>query len=128
MRRIGLVLRSLGSIVVGYLLLALPNMLFVTLWFIQPIAEWPVLAILALSVPYTLLCALAAGYVAAWIAARRERLHALVLAGIMGVVIIVSLVIDMAVEPVWYRVVYLVVMVPATVLGGHLRAHRAGMA
>ncbi len=128
MPRIGLFLRSLGSITVGYLLLALTNMLFVILWFVQPIAPWPVLAIVALSVPYTLLCALAAGYVAAWIAARRERIHAFVLAGMMGVVIIVSLVIGVAVEPAWYKGIYLVVMVPATVLGGHLRVRQTGAA
>ena len=128
MPRIGLFLRSLGSIAVGYLLLALTNMLFVILWFVQPIAQWSVLAIVALSVPYTLLCALAAGYVAGWIAARRERIHVFVLAGMMGVVIIVSLVIGVAVEPVWYKGIYLVVMVPATVLGGHLRVRQAGTA
>lgn len=125
MRPIGLLFRSVASIVVGYLLLALTNMLFVTLWFVQPIAEWPLPVILALSVPYTFLSALAAGYGAARIAARRERTHALVLAGSMGLVIIASLILDVAVEPAWYKGIYLAVMVPSTVFGGHLRARKA---
>ena len=121
MHRLTRWLRSLGSLVAGYLLLVLTNMLFVIAWFVQPIAAWPPLAIAAVCVPYTLLCALGAGYATAWVAGRRERFHVGVLVALVGVVTVISLVLDVAAEPTWYKLLYFAGMAPATLLGGHLR-------
>ena len=120
MRRLITVLRSIGSIVAGYACLAISNMLFVILWFVNPVAEIGMIWILVLSVPYTLLSSVGSGFVSAWIAERRYTRHAMVVAALMGLVIITSIVMDVAAEPNIYKWLYLFIMIPATVWGGVL--------
>jgi len=51
------------------------------------------------------------------------KLNAL-FSGLMAVVTIISMIIAIAIEPLWYKITYLVVMVPATILGGSIRSRR----
>lgn len=79
-------------------------------------------AMLAFGVFYTLLAAVAGGFVTAWIARRGEVLHALVL-GTLGAV---STLLIILAAPAAQRSVGLFIsamlVIPATVLGGWLRA------
>lgn len=121
-------LRSLGSILLGYIVLAVTNMAFVILWFVRPMVDWPPISIALLSIPYTVVCGFAAGYLAAWVAGRHKRMHAIVLASLMGAVIVYSIVIDVAAEPTWYKWIYLCMMIPATLWGGYVRSQRTANA
>ena len=99
-------------------------MAFVTLRFVQPIFTWEPLATITINVPYTFICSLLGGYLTAWIARRSEITHAAILAGIMGTVTVISIIIAIAVEPLWYKIAYLVVMIPSTIFGGYINNRR----
>ena len=124
MRRFTVVLRSVGSVLSGYVFLALANMLFVMLWFVNPVAELSLTWILMLAIPYTLFTAGLGGFVTALIAVNKRKWYAAVVAALMGIVIVMSLIIDVAVEPAIYRWLYLFLMIPATVYGGILFEQR----
>ncbi len=42
----------------------------------------------------------------------------------MAAVTIISMIIAIAIEPLWYKITYLVVMAPATIFGGYIRSRR----
>jgi hypothetical protein len=111
--------RSIASFVVGYVLLAAANMAFVMFWFVRPLADWSRVPILALAIPYTAVTAGIVGYVVGRIAGRSEMVHAVAVALVMGAVIAVSLVIDVAAEPAWYKWAYLATMIPGMLFGGN---------
>ena len=112
---------STVAIVIGYVILAGMNMAFVIYWFINGNGSSNVLATGIAAVLFTSVCALFGGYITALIARRTEVRHTVILAVIMGTVIIFSLIANVAVEPQWYKVIYLLTMVPATIAGGRLR-------
>jgi len=118
------ILRSIIAIIIGYLVLAFTNMAFVTLIFVQPILTLGPIATIASGVPYTFVCSFMGGYLVARIARRSEIKHGAILAGIMTLVTIISMIIAIAIEPLWYKISYLVVMAPAAVLGGYVRNRR----
>ena len=122
MRRILPSLRSLASAVTGYTLLAFANMGFVMVFFVPPIPDWPTLGVLCAAIAYTIPSCLFVGYLVGLIAGRRELIHAAIVAGAMAIVIAISLIIDVAVEPAWYKVTYLATMTPATLWGGRRRS------
>ncbi|MGH1362187.1 MAG: hypothetical protein ACRBF0_01440 [Calditrichia bacterium] len=115
------ILRSIASILVGYFILAVSNMTFVVMNYVQPVFNWdPAIKIIA-SIPFNLLFSLLGGYVATRIAGHSETKHAVVLATIMALVTTISIIIAVSVEPTSYKMVYLLTMVPATIWGGILR-------
>lgn len=117
-------LRSAAAVTAGYLLLAMTNMLFVIAWFVEPMAAWHPAAIGTLAAVYTLLCAVGTGYLVALIAGRRPGLHASIVVALMAAIIVLSIVLDVAAEPQWYKVLYLIVMVGGTLVGGRLGGRR----
>ena len=124
MRRFTVILRSVGSVISGYMFLALANMLFVMLWFVNPVLDLSLTWILILAIPYTLVTACLGGFVTALIAVSKHKWYAAVVAVLMGIVIVISLIIDVAIEPAIYRWLYLFLMIPATVYGGILFEQR----
>lgn len=116
--------RSVVAIIIGYLVLAFTNMAFVTLRFIQPILNVGMIPTILLSVLYTFVFSLIGGYIVALVARGSEIKHTAILASIMALVTIISMIIAIAIEPLWYKITYLVVMAPATILGGYVRHRR----
>ena len=119
------VIRSIGSVSAGYLILALTNMAYVVMWYVNPVADWSPTIIIAASVPFTFVCSLIGGYACGWVAGRSEMLHAVVLAGIMTAITIANIVLAVAVEPTEYKIVYLVTMVAGTLFGASRSARKA---
>ena len=79
-------------------------------------------AMMAFGVLYTLLAATAGGFIAAWIARRGEILHALVLGTLGAVATLLIIVAAPAAQRTIGMFVSAMLVIPATVLGGWLRA------
>jgi hypothetical protein len=118
------ILRSGASIIVGYAILAMTNMAFVMIWYVRPIAMLDPLLILSFSIVYNFVCSVGAGFVVAMIAGRLHIMHATIAASMMAIVTIISMVIDIAVEPLSYKIAYFAVMLAGTILGGYSYAKR----
>lgn len=78
--------------------------------------------VVAAGVAYTLLSAIAGGFVAALIARRREVMHALVLGTLGAVATLLIIVAAPATQRTVGMFVSAMLVIPATVLGGWLRA------
>lgn len=117
------VLRSLASFAAGYTILAITNMAFVLAIFAGGSGD-PSATIVIIGIPYTIACTFLAGWVTAVIAPSRKLIHSAVVGLAMGAVIAGSIVADVSIEPSWYKVGYLVIQVPATLVGGFLAARR----
>jgi hypothetical protein len=65
--------------------------------------------------------AMAGGFVAATIATRQPTLHALAVAGIIGVTAVAALVVEWGAGSVWSPLSTIVLMAPAAAIGGYLR-------
>ena len=74
---------------------------------------------------YALAYSVLGGYVTAWIAGRKEILHALALGVIQLAMGIVATISHSDAAPIWYHALFLVLLIPANVLGGYLRANRS---
>lgn len=78
--------------------------------------------VLATKLAYNALAGLAGGYVAAWVAGRAGRWHALVLALIQAATLLWALLSPLGSSaPGWLWVALILTMTPATVAGGALR-------
>lgn len=115
------IFRSIAAIILGYIILSFSNMAFVIAFFIQKWFETGIL-IAVLTVLYTALTSAIGGYLLAMIAGRKQQLHGIIVACMVGAVIVFSMIIDVAVEPLWYKIIYLIVMVPATIVGTRLKS------
>jgi len=73
---------------------------------------------------YSLLFSVLGGYVTALIARRREVLHAFILGLLQLAMGIVATVKFFDTAPLWFHLLFLVLLVPANVLGGQLRARQ----
>jgi peptidoglycan/LPS O-acetylase OafA/YrhL len=122
-------LRSTLAIIGGYLamvavvgLCTYGLMLLTPSWF--PGAAPPAGPFLAVNIAYSVIAALAGGYVAAWIAPQRPVKHAVMLAVFALVMSIVSAVLQGDRQPRWYQVLLAVCMPMVIVLGGWVRGHQ----
>ena len=112
------IVRSVLGVILGYLVGAAAGM-GVVAWLFGSEAEptvGPVVAGLAVLLAVLVL----AGFLAGTVAGRRRLLHAGIVAGLTALVIVASLAKGPAVEPVWYRVLLLVLGSGAILLGGRL--------
>ncbi len=116
--------RSVLSVIVGYLVMAIAIMALFAIWFrgkeTPPSEEF-----MLFSLGYGFVFAVVGGYVTAMIAGRSELKHALALALLSVLMGIVSMVASAGREPRWYQIANMVVMVSAVVLGGYLRVRKA---
>lgn len=87
----------------------------------EPVESLPLLLVLA---AYSLGYAVVAGYVTGWLAGRRAVRHALVLGGVQLALAGTATYFQVNAAPMWYHVLVLSLVVPASVLGGWLRARR----
>lgn len=79
---------------------------------------------LLLMLTYTLGFSVLGSYVTAWIAGRREVLHAFALGLLQMAMGIVATINFWETAPAWVHLVFLALLIPANLLGGYLRAQR----
>jgi len=113
--------RSGLSVIAGFTLLSITGMSYAIVFYVGPLRSIGLTAIFLISIPYNLLCAVGVGYLVALIAGRRIMFHAYVVASLLVAISIVSMVLDIALEPLSYKIVYMILMAAGTILGGYLR-------
>lgn len=114
------IIRSIFAVLAGYLVFALGSSAFVYAWFIQRRSAAEVISIL-LSVVCLAAIGLVGGFVTSLIAGRRALLHCGIVAALVVLVTIGNLLMGVAAEPVWYKALVFVVLVPALLLRAYLK-------
>lgn len=69
----------------------------------------------------SMLVSLGAGYITALVATEQAKRFVFILAGVLLIVGVMVQISSWALMPVWYHLVFLVMLVPCTVLGGRLQ-------
>ncbi|MCI0390861.1 MAG: hypothetical protein MOB07_19115 [Acidobacteria bacterium] len=114
------IIRSIASVLAGYLVFALGSSTFVYVWFIQRRSAADTVSIL-LSVICLAAIGFACGFVTSLLAGRRALLHCGIVAALVALVTIGNLLMGVAAEPVWYKALVFVVLVPALLLRAYLK-------
>ena len=117
--------RSILSVILGYLILAFASMAFVVVWYVEAWFALGSFTILPISIAYTFVTTFLAGFVTAWVAPGNKRIHAIIVVLLMAIVTVASVVIDVSVEPLSYKVLYLSCLVPGTIYGSHIQETRS---
>lgn len=120
-------LRSIGSVILGYLLFAVSAFLFFQLSGQRPHAD-AAPGVMAASILVGVVAAFAGGYLAAWVAGRKPLLHGVAVAVVLAAGAIVSLASTLGHGAIWSQVAALLLMAPSAALGGRACARRAGKA
>jgi hypothetical protein len=118
------ILRSIGAVVLGYLLFALPAFLFFRLSGQAAHAAAPP-SIMAASILVGVLSAFAGGFLAAQLAGRRPLAHGVAVAIVLAAGATVSLAGTLGHGAIWSQVAALALMAPSAAFGGWARARRA---
>jgi hypothetical protein len=116
--------RSIVAVVVGYLVFGGSAVLLFRLSGQDP-RVMPSVAFLVFSVVYGVAFAAAAGYVAAALAPWRRVEHAGFVAGLVAFAAIGSWLVEPRTASMWSQLSVLLLMTPATIIGGLLRARRS---
>jgi ABC-type transport system involved in multi-copper enzyme maturation permease subunit len=117
-------MRSFLSIVAGYLVFSITAVLLFRISGVDP-HHSPAIEFIIGSIVYGVFFAGLGGYVSATIAKRKELAHALVVAGIIAVIAIVSLILAPKEGILWSELATLLLMAPAAWIGGYLRTRQA---
>jgi hypothetical protein len=118
------ILRSIGSVIVGYMVFALSTLAFFQLSGQAPHAEAPP-SIMLTSILVGIAAAMAGGYLAALLAGRKPAAHGLAVAALLAIGATVSLVSTLGHGASWSQVSALALMAPSAALGGWLPAKRS---
>lgn len=116
-------LRSVGSVVLGYLVFALSAAAFFLLTGQPPHAPAP-LSIMFGCIAVGIASAFLGGYLAARLAGRHPSAHGLAVALILALAATISLVSTVGHGAIWSQVAALVLMAPAAAVGGVARSRR----
>lgn len=116
-------LRSIGSVILGYLLFAVSAFLFFQLSGQRPHAP-AAPAVMAASILVGIVGAFAGGYLAARLAGRKPLLHGVAVAVVLAVGAAVSLASTLGHGAIWSQLAALLLMAPSAVLGGWACARR----
>ena len=111
-------LRSIGAVVVGYLVFGISAAFLFQLAHVDP-HQRASTAFTIFSIAYGIGFALLAGWVAASIAVRRRLLHACIVAGILGAIALLSMFAQPASR--WTHFAALFLFAPSVVAGGILK-------
>lgn len=117
-------LRSIGSVLLGYLVFAVSAFLFFQLAGQPPHAAAPP-SVMAASILVGVAAAFAGGYVAALLAGREPFAHGLAVGVVLAAGAIASLAGTVGHGAIWSQVAALALMAPAAAAGGWVRARRA---
>jgi len=115
--------RSIGSVILGYLVFALAAVAFFRLSGQPPHAEAP-LSIMLASILVGMVAAFAGGCLAAHLAGRRPLAHGVAVALVLALGAALSLASTLGHGAIWSQVAALVVLAPSAALGGWARASR----
>jgi hypothetical protein len=118
------VLRSIAAVLVGYVVFAASAFAVFRLSGHAPHAPASA-GFMAITVASGVLFAVAGGYVAGWLAGRRPVAHAAGTAALLALGAAASLAATVGHGAVWSQLAALLLMAPAAVLGGRLRAGHA---
>lgn len=116
-------MRAFLAILLGYLIFAIPSAALFLVAGVDPHQEAGI-GFMAGSTFYGIVFALAGGYVAARIAGRREIMIAGVAASVLAVLAAISIVAQPGLPSYWSQIAAIVLMAPAAMLGGWLRARQ----
>lgn len=116
-------LRSIGAVAAGYLLIAAAIIILFAVSFPDPLAT-PSQGFMLFSLAYGFVFGILGGYVCGVIAQRSEIKHAAVIAGIGILVGILLMAFASGKEPMWYQLANMVILTAAVLLGGWLRARQ----
>lgn len=121
------ILRSIGAVVVGYLIFAFSAFGFFQISGQAPHQVAPPAVMLG-SIIVGVVSALAGGYVAAWLAGRKPLVHGVVVAAVLALGAAVSLLATLGHGAIWSQLAALLLMAPSAALGGWVRARQPGRA
>jgi O-antigen/teichoic acid export membrane protein len=117
------ILRSIGAVIAGYLIFAVPAFTFFRISGQSPHQDAPPVIMLA-SILVGVVSALLGGYVAAWLAGRRPLAHGVAVALVLALGATESLVSTLGHGAIWSQLTALLLMAPSAALGGWVRARR----
>jgi len=117
------ILRSIGSVLVGYLIFAVSAFAFFRISGQSPHQDAPPVVMFG-SILVGVVSALLGGYVAAWLAGRRPLAHGVAVALVLALGATVSLVSTLGHGAIWSQLTALLLMAPSAALGGWVRARR----
>jgi hypothetical protein len=117
-------MRSFLSIIAGYLVFSVTAVLLFRISGVDP-HQSPAIGFIIGSIAYGVFFAGLGGYVSATIARGKELTHALVVAGIIAIIAIVSIIVAPTGGLMWFELATLLLMAPAAWLGGYLRSRQA---
>ena len=117
-------LRSIGAVISGYLVIALSAFLFFALSGQAPHAKASP-SMMTLSILVGVIAAFAGGFLAARLAGRKPLAHGVAVAVVLAIGASVSLASTLGHGAIWSQVSALLLMAPVAVLGGWARARRA---
>jgi hypothetical protein len=92
---------------------------------VEPGARPPTAGWLGVILLYSSVFAVLGGYVAAWVARRSERLHALAFGLLLEAMTLAEWYATRGWRPAWYHALLALLPIPAALLGGWLRSRRA---
>jgi len=114
-------LRSIGAVVAGYLVIAIAIMVLFFIAFPDRNVV-PSQGFMLFSLVYGFIFGVLGGYVCGLIAGQSEVKHAAAIAVIGIILSLVSMAFAAAKEPMWYQLANMVVLTAAVLIGGWLRA------
>lgn len=118
------ILRSIISVLVGYLLFALSAFAFFQISGQPPHQDAPPALMLG-SIAVGVVAAFLGGYIAAWLAGRRPLAHGVAVAVVLAVGAIVSLASTLGHGAIWSQLAALLLMAPSAAFGGWVRARQS---
>ncbi len=118
------ILRSIGAVLVGYMLFVVTTLAFFKLTGQAPHQAAPP-AIMLGSVALGIVAALLGGYAAGYLAGRRPFVHGLAVAAVLALGASASLISTLGHGAIWSQLCALLLMVPAAALGGLVRERQS---
>lgn len=116
-------LRSVGAVAAGYLLIAAAIIILFAVTYPDPTVI-PGQGFMLFSLVYGFIFGILGGWVCGLIAKRAEIKHAAVIAGIGILLTLLSMLFAPGREPMWYQLANMAVLTAAVLLGGWIRARQ----